>query len=393
MGQRECQMKSSVCLPHLRCTNERKDSVLNHRPRHFLSETISVKMTRVWYYKVHIYGAGSLFSLSFESRFDHYYYRQWLSLVSADAPSWWCATRSNLATTIACLCLSSLTRSPAPHPHRKKPTSMNVENTKAMEAWLAATGSSPVDDSLAPFDSMSEDKGKTSKRKAMELQLSTTGLPMDSWPVAKTPADLLKVAVSDDQRSLMTSTCACLKKWTDFHCDRYLTNMLSILRVGEGRDENGRMRQACLDYPQLLAAMLRENSAVGRASFAYCFVVEFALLDSDSLREDKMTLCTEISQTFAMERQLRDDYTILREMLGRNKEVQSLKVYTVYTLCKEYIHVWRKKIRRSMRDMKGLLRPSISIGSHTGAGREGNKSLFHYRRVGVPTEYLLVSNL
>eukprot|EP00980_Cylindrotheca_fusiformis_P012164 scaffold2939_cov123-Cylindrotheca_fusiformis.AAC.8 len=177
-----------------------------------------------------------------------------------------------------------------------------------------------------------------------------------------------------------------LRKATLFHCNEYLSNMLSVLNMGELPNGRGGFMCPCRNSNDLVAAMARENSPSGRASFVYCFVVEFALLGTEAMREDKMSVCSEIARTFSAQHDLDDDFEIVKHTAATTEDGCSCgKTYTVHTLCQEYVMKWRKSIRRRMASKRGLLRPTISIASHTGMGREGKKSRFHYNRVGDTT--------
>eukprot|EP00980_Cylindrotheca_fusiformis_P027436 scaffold20448_cov90-Cylindrotheca_fusiformis.AAC.2 len=132
--------------------------------------------------------------------------------------------------------------------------------------------------------------------------------------------------------------------------------------------------------------MADENSAMGRASFAYCFVVEFALTGSEDLRPDEMTVCSEIARSFAATYNLTQDFEIVVRTEATKDAPAADKYHSISTLCKKYLRNWRGRIRRSLANSKrGIFRPTISVpygsqGKNVGGGRGGSKSRFYYTR-------------
>eukprot|EP00980_Cylindrotheca_fusiformis_P024470 scaffold11937_cov71-Cylindrotheca_fusiformis.AAC.1 len=177
-----------------------------------------------------------------------------------------------------------------------------------------------------------------------------------------------------------------LAKYTQSHCEQYLSNMLSVLDPGRSLREQKGYTLPCRNIQELVAIMDFENSALGRASFVYCFVLEFALMPRKSIRSDKLSVCSEISRKFSEDCGLSEDFSI--EQKSDVKEDGSFKVIheTVQSLCKLSIYAWRKSIRRVVFSRAGLLRPSVSIPYGSGgkivAGRRGSKSQFYYQREG-----------
>ena len=149
------------------------------------------------------------------------------------------------------------------------------------------------------------------------------------------------------------------------HLDIYLSSMLSKMGVKDKKYPRVGIKQ--------LVWLMERDGPTGKASLAYCFVVEYVLLELGEIRPDKNSICAEIVKEFCRIHSLTEGFRIT----VTNKKGITTQ-WPIDALGEHLIREWRNKMRRKVRD-KVAIRPTVSVPNGGGTKGRKNKCTFYYK--------------